>query len=240
MDWLEVVSCFFVLSGFFCAVLIGFDLDRHRQSMKVMNPVWVLSALWGNWGVLWAYFAFGREDAAAPMRMGPGMDMTETSGGGEQGVRPPGKKRTRAQGIALSTLHCGAGCTLGDLVGEWFVAFVPVSVAGSLVAGSWILDYALALVFGVGFQYAAIRGMERISRRAAVGRALKADILSLTAWQVGMYGWMAVVMFVPLLPGMPRASWTFWFMMQIAMGFGFLCSYPMNALLIRWGIKKPM
>lgn len=237
MGWLEAVSCFFVLSGIYCAVRIGFDLDRHRQSMKVMNPVWVLSALWGHWFILRAYYAFGRENAAAPMRMKPGMKMegmeSESSGS-------PGKKRSRSQSIALSTLHCGAGCTLGDLVGEWFVFFVPVAVAGSLVAGSWILDYGLALVFGVGFQYAAIRGMERVSRREAVGRALKADILSLTAWQVGMYGWMAVVMFVPLLPMLSRTSWTFWFMMQIAMGFGFLFSYPMNALLIRRGVKKPM
>ena len=50
-----------------------------------------------------------------------------------------------------------------------------------------------ALAFGIGFQYAAIRGMERtLPRGEAIRRAAKADILSLTAWQAGMYGWMAV------------------------------------------------
>ncbi|MDE8697923.1 DUF4396 domain-containing protein, partial [Bacteroides cellulosilyticus] len=34
--------------------------------------------------------------------------------------------------------------------------------------------------------------------------------------------------------------WAFWFMMQIAMLIGFACAYPMNALLIKLGLKKGM
>lgn len=51
-----------------------------------------------------------------------------------------------------------------DLTGEWFTWIVPISIGGSLILGSWVLDYLLALVFGIGFQYAAIRSMHRISR----------------------------------------------------------------------------
>lgn len=153
-----------------------------------------------------------------------------------------GPERPRWQSVVLSTLHCGAGCTLADLIGEWFLFFVPVAIGGSLIAGSWVLDYLLALVFGIGFQYAAIRGMEpRTPRGEIVRRAAKADILSLTAWQAGMYGWMAVAIFV-LRDGtpMPRTSFGFWFMMQIAMGCGFLLALPVNVLLIRYGVKKGM
>lgn len=53
--------------------------------------------------------------------------------------------------VVLSTLHCGAGCTLADLTGEWFTWIVPISIGGSLILGSWVLDYLLALVFGIGF-----------------------------------------------------------------------------------------
>lgn len=109
-------------------------------------------------------------------------------------------------------------------------------------AGAWIADYILALVFGIGFQYAAIRGMERtLGRGTALRRAAKADILSLTAWQAGMYGWMAVAIF-GLNGGMPlpRTSFVFWFMMQIAMACGFLAALPVNVLLIKAGIKKGM
>ena len=155
----------------------------------------------------------------------------------------PGMKgRARWQSVVLSTLHCGAGCTLADIVGEWFLFFVPVAIGGSILAGTWVVDYLLALAFGIGFQYAAIRGMERtLPRGEAIRRAAKADILSLTAWQAGMYGWMAVAIFA--LNGgeaMPRTSFVFWFSMQVAMACGFLVALPVNILLIRAGIKKGM
>ena len=182
----------------------------------------------------------------------PGMaDGTKMSGtAGPRGMEgmdgmsdmPGMKGRPRWQSVVLSTLHCGAGCTLADIVGVWFLFFVPVAIGGSILAGTWVVDYLLALAFGIGFQYAAIRGMERtLPRGEAIRRAAKADILSLTAWQAGMYGWMAVAIFA--LNGgeaMPRTSFVFWFSMQVAMACGFLVALPVNILLIRAGIKKGM
>lgn len=169
----------------------------------------------------------------ADMQM-DGMDMP--------GMRMEGPARPRWQSVVLSTLHCGAGCTLADLLGEWFLYFVPIAIGGSLLAGSWVVDYVLALLFGIGFQYAAIRGMERsLPRGVAIRRAAQADFWSLTAWQAGMYGWMAVVIFV-LRDGatLPRDTFSFWFMMQIAMACGFLVALPVNVVLIRRGIKHGM
>ena len=182
----------------------------------------------------------------------PGMaDGTKMSGtAGPRGMEgmdgmsdmPGMKGRPRWQSVVLSTLHCGAGCTLADIVGEWFLFFVPVAIGGSILAGTWVVDYLLALAFGIGFQYAAIRGMERtLPRGEAIRRAAKADILSLTAWQAGMYGWMAVAIFA--LNGgeaMPRTSFVFWFTMQVAMACGSLVALPVNILLIRAGIKEGM
>ncbi|MEO8630319.1 MAG: DUF4396 domain-containing protein, partial [Betaproteobacteria bacterium] len=39
---------------------------------------------------------------------------------------------------------------------------------------------------------------------------------------------------------LPKSSPVFWFMMQIAMLFGFLTSYPVNWWLLRTGIKETM
>lgn len=174
-----------------------------------------------------------------PMDGMPGMPMDDMPGmrtGEAMEMKP------RWQSVTLSTLHCGAGCTLADLVGEWALYFMPVAIGGSLIAGSWVVDYLLALLFGIGFQYAAIRGMQRtLPRGEAIRRAAKADILSLTAWQVGMYAWMAVVIFAwndGMLPA--RNTFYFWFMMQIAMACGFLVALPVNVLLIRSGIKRAM
>ena len=67
------------------------------------------------------------------------------------------------------------------------------------------------------------------------------DFFSLLAWQVGMYSWMAVAIFILFKDeSLEKTSWTFWFMRQIAMLLGFMVSYPVNAWLIKSGIKKGM
>ncbi len=70
--------------------------------------------------------------------------------------------------------------------------------------------------------------------------ALKADTLSLTAWQIGMYGWMAVATFAIFGLEIAKTNPVFWFMMQIGMALGFLTSFPVNWWLLREGIKEKM
>ena len=383
MQQFYYLAVLFVAGGVGSALIVAADLRTRRQPMRIMESVWVLTALWASFFGLWAYYAFGRATRHMPVQnngtgkqkdsakisepakgggigetgnerqvgsagqkeangkpgtdgrkdmsvagpdlwkvseperamnmpepgmhgmqmengtttgadgaedmpgmkgtalkagmadeagipdmasgasmpgMADGTDMpgmtngTKMSGtAGPRGMEgmdgmdgmsdmPGMKGRPRWQSVVLSTLHCGAGCTLADIVGEWFLFFVPVAIGGSILAGTWVVDYLLALAFGIGFQYAAIRGMERtLPRGEAIRRAAKADILSLTAWQAGMYGWMAVAIFA--LNGgeaMPRTSFVFWFTMQIAMACGFLVALPVNILLIRAGIKKGM
>ena len=380
MQQFYYLAVLFVAGGIGSALIVAADLRTRRQPMRIMESVWVLTALWASFFGLWAYFAFGRAARHMPVQndgtgkqkglvkisepakgggigengnerkvgsagqetenrkpgtgrrkdlsvagtdlwkvseperamnmpepgmhgmqmengtttgadgaedmpgmkgtalkagmadeagipdmasgasmpgMADGTDMprmtnrTKMSGtAGPRGMEgmdgmgnmPGMKGRPRWQSVVLSTLHCGAGCTLADIVGEWFLFFVPVAIGGSILAGTWVVDYLLALAFGIGFQYAAIRGMERtLPRGEAIRRAAKADILSLTAWQAGMYGWMAVAIFA--LNGgeaMPRTSFVFWFSMQVAMACGFLVALPVNILLIRAGIKKGM
>lgn len=249
---LYLLSIFFVCSGIVIAAIISNDLYRNKQSMKIMNAVWILTALWASYLALWAYYKFGRENMKMPADKDMKMDMDMPMGdmkmdmpmGGMKMDMPMadmdmGSSHPHWQSVALSALHCGAGCTLADVIGEWFTYYVPIRIGGSLILGNWVLDFVLALAIGVYFQFYAIREMEKISLGAGLARAFKADFFSLTSWQVGMYGWMAIVSFV-LFNDLPKDSWTFWFMMQIAMLFGFLCAYPMNALLIKMGVKKGM
>lgn len=229
---LNLLSIFFVCSGILIAIVIAYDLLRHKQSMQIMNVVWILTGLWASYLALWAYYKFGRsqmkmEDKSMSMDMDMRMDM--------------GTEDTKWKSIALSALHCGAGCTLADIIGEWFTYYYPIHLGGSMLAGSWIFDFVLALIIGVYFQFYAIREMESVSVTNGLVRAFKADFFSLTSWQIGMYGWMAIVYFV-LFKNLPleKDTWTFWFMMQVAMLLGFVCAYPMNALLIKSGVKKGM
>lgn len=196
--------------------------------MRIMNSVWVLTALWASLFAIVLYFRFGREKR--PHKMGMKMDMGNMKMGGS----PIWYSRT------VSTLHCGAGCTLADLIGEWAIYLFAITIAGSSFLASITVDYILALAAGILFQYAAIRAMSAISPAKAIGRAAKADILSLTAWQIGMYGFMAIAIFGIFANQLPKNSFDFWFMMQISMFCGFLTALPVNVLLIKFGIKKAM
>jgi hypothetical protein len=118
--------------------------------------------------------------------------------------------------------------------------FVPISLFGRKIFAAWGLDYVLAFLFGIAFQYFTIKPMRNLSRKDGLISAVKADTLSLTAWQVGMYGWMAIAVFLIFGHEIPKTSPVFWFMMQIAMLAGFLTSYPVNWWLLRKGIKEVM
>jgi hypothetical protein len=86
--------------------------------------------------------------------------------------------------------------------------------------------------------------MRNLKPLPGIRAAFKADALSLTSWQIGMYGYMAFAHFwlfghvlqAPLEPN----SAEFWFMMQLAMVAGFVTAYPTNWWLIRVGIKEQM
>ena len=238
----EYISMFFVLSGFICALLIKFDINLYYpQKMKIMGPVWILTGLWANLIGTFTYFKIGRNKNNANMPNIPmpknmaNMSMDMPMDMGMHDSKPLWQK------VIVSTLHCGAGCTLADIIGEWATIFFPVVIANSSILGQWTLDYFLALFIGVGFQYAAIKPMENLPVGKTIMKAFKIDFFSLTSWQVGMYGWMAIAIFYFNNGNMlDKTSWYFWFMMQIAMFCGFLTAYPTNWLLIKLGIKKVM
>jgi hypothetical protein len=227
--WLFTVSIVALALAAFSASVILFDIATgHRQHMWIMNLVWPITALWAGPIALWAYFRVGRLSTHQAMRTAK-----------QKGNEPPSKDKPFAVDVALAATHCGAGCCLGDIVAEWIVVFMPLVLFGQKVFGTWALDFALAFLFGIAFQYFTIKPMQNLSAGKALIAALKADTLSLIAWQVGMYGWMAIVIF-GLLGEIPKTNPVFWFMMQIAMVAGFLTSYPANWWLLKKGVKERM
>jgi putative flippase GtrA len=83
--------------------------------------------------------------------------------------------------------------------------------------------------------------MRHLSSSQALVAALKADTLSILAFEVGLFGWMALTYFVLFPnPHLEPNQALYWFMMQIGMVIGFLTSYPMNRVLVRWGTKEAM
>jgi hypothetical protein len=240
--WFHDLSIAYASLGLLCAAIIVVDVVRHPQHMWIMDVVWPVTALFGTAWVLWQYFSYGRlathEQAHAAMA---------------RHQESPNQRLTPFPVmVGNGTLHCGAGCCLGDICAEWLVFAAPaVAVAfgwhaifADKIFAVWIIDYLFAYAFGILFQYFTIAPMRGLSFRDGLLAAVKADTVSLTAWQVGMYGFMAIAHFAIFQNGfhvkLATNSIEFWFMMQIAMIFGFLTSYPVNWWLIRRGIKEKM
>jgi len=240
--WLHDLSIAALLLGLLCAVVILVDVIRYPQHMGIMNVVWPVTALFGTVVTLLGYFTYGRlathETAHTAMQRHEAM---------------PSKEETPFPVmVAKGASHCGSGCTLGDILAEWLVFIVPAiavwfgwhSLFGERMFAVWIVDYVFAFTIGIAFQYFTIKPMRDLSVGEGLVQAVKADALSLTAWQVGMYGFMAFAsfyLFRHLLGArLETNSVEFWFMMQLAMICGFITAYPVNWWLIRSGIKEKM
>jgi hypothetical protein len=227
--WINVIGSVSLLCGICCCAWISWDETKHPHKMSVMNVVWPITALYGGPLALGAYVRLNR-----------------------QGVKDRAAEPS-AVTVAKGATHCGAGCTLGDISAESLLLLLP-SLATVLGVGwlwqdrifsAWILDFILAFAFGIAFQFFSIKPMHpEMSSGKVLSRALQADALSLTAWQIGMYAVMAMAHFIvfpdwvrqPLEPG----TIAFWWVMQVAMLVGFATAYPVNSWLISRGIKEAM
>jgi hypothetical protein len=215
---LPIVAWASLAVAFFCAMLIVVDELRRPQKMMVMNIVWPITALYGSVFALWAYFRVAAHAGHAR----------------EEGAPTWGD-------AALSDTHCGAGCMLGDIVAEFAVFAFGLTLFGMALYASFAVDLAAAWLVGIVFQYFSIKPMSHLSSGQALAAAIKVDTLSILAFQVGMYLWMALTRLVlfPKPQLLPDEA-VFWFMMQIAMICGFLTALPMNLWLLRKGVKHSM
>jgi hypothetical protein len=142
--------------------------------------------------------------------------------------------------VLVSATHCGAGCMLGDVVGEWIVFLGTLTIAGAFLWSYYLVDYALAWVLGILFQNASIMQMRKKSFKEGLPQAIKADTLSLTMFEIGLFGWMAFSYFVIFGGTLHPENSVYWLSMQFGMILGFFTSYPANWLLVKKGIKEGM
>jgi hypothetical protein len=115
--------------------------------------------------------------------------------------------------ILISVSHCGAGCVLGDLVGEWLVFGTGFTIHNSDTWPCLLIDYAFALLFGIFFQYFSIAPMSGEYGPRTLVRAAKADILSLTSFEIGLFGWMVAYQVGIWDYRLVMNTWVYWWMM---------------------------
>jgi hypothetical protein len=270
--WLTVIAWLYLSACFCCAGIIAYDIavNHRRQPMGVMNVVYPITALYFGPLALALYWRWGRAAAGtamAPMspsrttvsnaaaasggdrRYLPGAghahhDLASAAGPGDadERSRPAERARPWWVTIAIEVSHCGSGCALGDVISEFAIFALGLTIAGVTLGAEYVGDYALALALGIIFQYFAIAPMRGLGLKDGLIAAAKADFISLTAFEIGLFGWMAVMAYV-LFPAphqlMPSSA-AFWLLMQAGMIIGYFTSWPANVWLINRGIKVPM
>lgn len=215
-QWLVMLAWAALSVGFASALAIASDMLITRPKiMPVMKAVWPITALYMGPLALWAYCRWQRQ---APM----------------------GSSKPFWQSVFIGATHCGSGCALGDIIGEFGVFFAGATLGGLALWPEYIADYALAYTFGIAFQYFSIVPMRKLAPAQGIRDAVQADTLSLTAFEIGMFGWMAIAAFVLFHNQVHPNSPVHWFVMQIGMLLGFATTYPVNWWLLRAGIKEAM
>lgn len=235
--------------AFLCSLAILGDIfvRGYRQHMGIMDAVWPITALY--WGPVALWFYLRRAKRMSPKwaeEHGTSIDEMMSSEEDDPPSYWPFAKRNWWP-ISKGVTHCGAGCTLGDIAGEWIVYLTAWSIPlfgvedADVLVAMIVADFVLAWTFGIVFQYFSIVPMrEDVGRLEGFWLAIKADTLSIVAFQLGLFGFMALYHLVLWQPPLSVASPTYWLMMQIGMVVGFFTAWPVNAWLIQRGIKEKM
>lgn len=232
METLRIFSYIFLTLGFLSAIIIYVDINMGRyQSMPIMNIAWVITALYSSVIALYMYFKYARSKKTDHEHHA---DMDHSSH-----QTTSASKRPPWVDVYISSTHCGAGCGIADIISETIIYLAKITFFGAAIWASYIIDYIFALIFGFAFQYFNIKPMKpELTFLEAFWDSVKADVLSLTSFQIGMYAWLYIVLVIfhgQLNTGNP----IYWFMMQIGLTIGLFTTYPVNWLLIKTGIKMP-
>lgn len=245
-EWLHIVAWAYLSLSFVSTLIITFDELRRPQNMMIMNFVWPITALYGGPFAVWGYLKSGPKLTKAHMQqmqmeIQAELSRETTKSGVRLMLKDSGENGPTREQVAVGVSHCGAGCTLGDIVGEWWIFSAGLVLVGGELGTRLLLDFLLAWAFGVVFQYFTIAPMRGLSFGKGVLEAIRADTLSIVAFQIGMSIWAALTYFVFFTsPHLKPNEAVFWFMMQIGMIIGYLTSYPANVFLLKRGWKEKM
>jgi Domain of unknown function (DUF4396) len=227
-QWLSALATASVALGFFSTAVTIAMVAARPQKMKIMQLVWPITALYWGPAAPWGLSRYG----APPISQAASRRAQEAEHQGRD-------SKPFWAAVAVAVTHCGAGCTLGDIFGEWLVYAFGWKLFGRVLYAEFLVDFSLAYLLGIFFQYFTIAPMRGLGLKDGIIAAIKADTASIVAFEIGLFGWMALTKLV-LFPQQGIDSWNHWFQMQIGMIIGFFTSYPANWWLLSAGLKEKM
>jgi hypothetical protein len=227
--WLEALGWISLVVAFISAAYLLYDfyLRGYRQKMPIMEVVYPLTALYFGPLAVWFYIKYGRPKS-------PKFQEEQSMNGRQTSDNVTWQQTSEA------VFHCGAGCTLGDIIGEWLVFAFGITIAGKALYADFTFDFVLAWLLGILFQYFTIIPMRNLGRLQGVWAAIKADTLSIVAFQVGLFIGMYLYQGVIFENPLAKTTASYWFLMQLSMILGFFTAYPVNKWLVKVGIKEKM
>ena len=131
---------------------------------------------------------------------------------------------------ARSVAHCYSGCGLGEITGV-------IITVGLLSLGNWWVvgtTFVLAYVAGFALTVGPLV-QEGVGWGDAVRDALYSETASITVMEI-----VAISVDLLLARSATMAEPIFWTSLVVSLTAGLIAAYPVNVLLIRWGVKEGM
>jgi hypothetical protein len=204
------------------SVVIAVDnrILGYRQPVKEMELVWPVTALYGGPAAVAAYWRWGRPQSHR-WRQRHG----RLSRGG------------RHVPVLIRLCRGGIHCVLGTIIAEVAIFAVGVNLAGGRRWIEYASAYCAAVAVGVVFRYARRAQQGRRSIRAAVATFARADLACISASELALFIWLAVVDYVNLPMASRPHSPVFWFFLQIGLIIGFVAARPPTWWLHHRGVE---
>jgi len=129
-----------------------------------------------------------------------------------------------------SVAHCYSGCGAGEVVG----VFIAAGLLSLETVWVTVITFALAYLFGYAMTVGPLL-QQGVELRQAVRDALYSETASITVMEIS-----ALALNNWLSSGTHLAHVLFWTSLVVSLSAGFIAAYPVNLLLIRFGVKQGM
>ncbi|MFE9959147.1 DUF4396 domain-containing protein [Micromonospora sp. NPDC005299] len=201
-------------------IVVDSFIGGNRQPAKVMELVWPVTALYFGPAAIMAYREWGRPQSARwRQRYG----------------NPP--KKPRHADVVFGLCHCLAHCTLGAVIATVIIFGFDINIAGETLRPLYVGDFVGAVAVGVAFRYATEAHTGGRKVWAAIRSVVREDLLTVSAVELTLFIWIALVEHLVFPDVVRPSSPVFWLIHQIGLIIGFFAAWPATLWLIRRGIR---
>ncbi|SCF14261.1 protein of unknown function [Micromonospora coriariae] len=220
--WLLALSWTSLAVGVVSVAIVVADtyLRGHRQPVKIMEIVWLVTVLYIGPAAVRLYWNWGRPEAFSRPRHGEML------------------RRPRRGVVATNVSRCGAHCALGFIVAEVVLYVIGSDVGQETLWVSYAGDYVAAVAIAVLFRYFGAEGRTVTRIWPALSTVVKAELLTITAFELALFAWLALAHHIVFPePTMRPDNPTFWFAGQIGLIAGFVAAWPIASWQLRRGVR---